>query len=153
MADNGHYRPSSAVVIAPPLEVVASGHTADELAAAWLLSYSGATRRAYASDLRDWGEWLAGWQVDPLEARRAHVDAYERSLEANGRSKATIARRLASLAGFYRYAVDEAILQRSPVANVRRPKLGDDSQTLGLDRHETRGLIAAARSSSPRDYR
>src|SRR5436190_3904958 len=101
--------------------------TADEIAAAWLLGYSGATRNAYAADLRCWASWLTSIGVEPLQAHRAHVDAYARSLEEQGRSRSTIARRLASLSGFYSYAADEGLVARSPVTRVRRPKVSDHS--------------------------
>src|SRR5664279_4835313 len=45
-----------------------------------------------------------------------------------------VARRLSAIAGFYRYATDEDLIDRSPVAGVRRPKVADDSQTTGRDR-------------------
>ena len=54
---------------------------------------------------------------------RADVEAYARDLEQAGRARSTVARRLATLAGFYRYAVEEAALPRSPVAHVRRPSV------------------------------
>src|SRR5664280_1471647 len=49
-----------------------------------------------------------------------------------------VARRLSAIAGFYRYATDEDLIDRSPVAGVRRPKVADDSQTTGLDRDQLR---------------
>src|SRR5262245_18117541 len=42
-----------------------------------------------------------------LGVHRSHVEAYIRQLEQAGRSRATLARRLATLTGFYRYAVQE----------------------------------------------
>jgi site-specific recombinase XerD len=63
-----------------------------------------------------------------------------------------VARRLATLAGFYRYAVQEGALPHSPVAHVRRPSVARDSQTLGLDREETVRFLAAAESASARDH-
>lgn len=126
--------------------------TADDVAAAWLLGYSGATRNAYAADLRCWGSWLAAINVEPLQAHRAHVDAYARSLEEQGRSRSTVARRLAALSGFYAYAADEGLIGRSPVTRVRRPKVSDHSPRLGLDQDELRAFLSAARGSSPRDY-
>jgi hypothetical protein len=44
-------------------------------------------------------------------------------LEANGQARATTARRLCTIAGFYRYAVEEDLLEHSPAAHVRRPRL------------------------------
>jgi integrase len=43
-------------------------------------------------------------------------------MEANGRARATIARRLCTIAGFYRYAVEEDLLEHRPAAHVRRPR-------------------------------
>src|SRR5664280_1138273 len=56
-----------------------------------------------------------------------------------------VARRLSAIAGFYRYATDEDLIDRSPVAGVRRPKVADDSQTTGLDRDQLRAVLALAR--------
>ena len=44
-------------------------------------------------------------------------------MKAAGRARATIARRPCTIAGFYRYAVEEDLLDRSPAAHVRRPRL------------------------------
>ena len=126
--------------------------TADDVAAAWLLGYSGATRDAYAADLRCWGSFLTTLGLEPLEAHRAHVDAYARWLEQEGRARSTIARRLAALSGFYAYAVDEGLIGRSPVTRVRRPKVDDHSPRLGLDQAELRAFLAAAEKTSPRNY-
>ncbi len=133
---------------AVPSSVLAAG-TSDEfrgLLAAFLLGYQGNTRTAYARDLADWLEWLHRHGVEVLAAQRAHVDAYARALaEVRALAPATVARRLAALAGFYAYVLEEGLLARSPVAHVRRPRVGEDSQTTGLDRAQLRGLLEAAR--------
>jgi site-specific recombinase XerD len=117
------------------------------LVAAFLVGYEGHTRKAYARDLSDWLTFCARRGIEPLAARRAHVDAYARKLaEIQRRSRATVARRLSALAGFYGYALDEGLIDRSPLAGVRRPKVADDSQTTGLDRDQLRAVLAAARS-------
>jgi hypothetical protein len=90
--------------------------------------------------------------VDLLAVDRAGIEAYARHLEQAGRARSTVARRLASLAGFYRYAVEEAALPRSPVAHVRRPSVARDSQTLGLDREEAARFLAAAEAASTCDH-
>lgn len=52
---------------------------ADRLAWAFLLAHrEGNTRDAYRRDLADWWRWCAGQDLDPLQARRVHVDAYAR---------------------------------------------------------------------------
>ncbi len=125
--------------------------TADDLAAAFLIGYSGATREAYARDLRHWGLWLSGQGVGVLDAHRAHVEHWARGQEEQGAAPATVARRLSTLAGFYAYALDEDLIGRSPVTRVRRPKVSEDSPRMGVDRDGLRELLAAAAASSVRD--
>lgn len=121
-------------------------------ARAWLTGYASAhTRRAYRKDLETWVAWCEQHDLDPWTARRAHVDAYARTMEASGLADNTRARRLASLAKFYRYLVVEGPLESSPVADVDRPKVDRDySATVGLDRGDARKLIAVAAEHSPR---
>jgi integrase/recombinase XerD len=55
------------------------------------------------------------------------------------------------LSGFYDFGVhDAAVLTHSPVASVRRPKVSDDSQAVGLTADELRRLLAAAAAHSLR---
>jgi site-specific recombinase XerD len=65
-------------------------------------------------------------------------------MEANGRARATIARRICTVAGYYRYAVEEELLEHSPAAHVRRPRLDDYSHAVGLDRKEVGAVLVAA---------
>jgi integrase/recombinase XerD len=125
--------------------------TADGLAAAFLAGYGPATREAYARDLRAWGRFLGRLGVYPLDGRRVHVDAFVREAEDAGVASATLARRLSAMAGFYLYAIDEAVIERSPVARVRRPRVGDESPRSGITREEVRALLDAAARASARD--
>src|SRR6478735_12154354 len=64
---------------------------------------------------------------------------------------ATVVRRLSCLSGFYDYGLREVeLLGYSPVANVRRPRVGEDSPTIGLDAAELDRLLTAAEHDSPR---
>jgi integrase/recombinase XerD len=126
-----------------PRDVESPITTADDLAAAFLAGYGPATRTAYARDLRCWGDFLAAAGVGVFDAHRVHVDAWISAAE-NGVAPATVARRLATLSGFYAYALDEGLIARSPVVRVRRPKLADESPRFGLDRDEMRRLLVAA---------
>jgi integrase len=96
----------------------------ENLIAGFLLGYGDRTRAAYLADLRDFHAWCAGIGIGLLAVRRGHIEAYIRALEQAGRSRATVARRLATLAGFYRYAVQEEALPHSPAAHIRRPSVG-----------------------------
>ncbi len=64
--------------------------------------------------------WLTDRQVRLLKVQRTHIELYGRRLEDQGRARATVGRRLSTLAGFYRYCEQELILERSPAAHVRR---------------------------------
>jgi integrase/recombinase XerD len=96
--------------------------------------------------------------VHPLAAERHHVDAWIRHLTTapqprTGRpaAPATVARKLSALAGFYAYGVHDAgVLTHSPVASVRRPKVSDESQAVGLTADELRRLLATASVHSRR---
>jgi integrase/recombinase XerD len=87
------------------------------LIAQFLLGYRDRTRAAYQADLRDFRAWCARAGIGLLGVHRSHIEAYMRQLEQARRSRATVARRLATLSGFYRYAVQEGA--RSPTP--RRP--------------------------------
>jgi site-specific recombinase XerD len=86
-----------------------------------------------------------------FQARRADVECFARDLETRGRARAAITRRLRTIAGFYRYAVEEDLLDHSPAAHVRRPRLDYESHATGLDRNELGALLVAAGLGSPAD--
>jgi site-specific recombinase XerD len=128
------------------------------LVTAFLVGYPPNSSRAYFSDLKGWYVWCAEMGVHPLAARRHHVDVWVRQLSqepqaATGRpaSPASIARRLSCLSKFYDYGIKDAeLLEHSPVANVRRPKVSDDSSTVGLTAAELDRLLSAAEAHGPR---
>src|SRR3954462_10629532 len=91
--------------------------------AAFLAGYRGLTRDAYGLDLRQFVAWCAEHHVRLFGARRADIECFARDLEARGRARATVARRLCTVAGFYRYAEQEGLLERSPAGDGRRPRL------------------------------
>jgi hypothetical protein len=58
--------------------------------------------------------WCQQRQLHLFQARRADIELFARDLEGRGRARATITRRLCTVAGFYRYAVEEELLDHSP---------------------------------------
>src|SRR3954452_19361343 len=129
-------------LIAPTATEIVGGDPVGTLAGAFLAGFrSERTRAAYRRDLADFFKWVARHGIEPLDARRAHIEVYARALEDLGRSPATVARRLSTLAGFFRYGVEEDVIERSPVAHVRRPRVSQDSPTLGLERAELARLL------------
>jgi site-specific recombinase XerD len=92
--------------------------------AGFLAGYRGLTREAYALDLRQFTTWCRARSVSLFAVRRADIETFARDLAARGRARATITRRLSTIAGFYKYTVQEELLDRSPAAHVRRPPPG-----------------------------
>ncbi|HEV2071197.1 MAG TPA: site-specific integrase [Acidimicrobiales bacterium] len=105
-------------------------------AAGFLAGYSGRTREAYTLDLRQFYGWCDKHHLRLFEVTRTHIELYARELEEFGRAPATIGRRLSTLAGFYRYAAEEGMIEHSPAVHVRRPRLDYESHAIGLDRNE-----------------
>src|SRR5689334_24120938 len=117
-----------------------------------LAGYRGLTRDAYALDLRQFTTWCRDRSLALFAVRRANIESLARQLEANGRARATVTRRLSTIAGFYKYAVEEELLDHSPAAHVRRPRVDYESHATGLDRNELGALLVAAALGSPAEH-
>ena len=117
--------------------------------AGFLAGYRGLTREAYALDLRQFASWCRGRSLALFAVRRADIEGFARDLETKGRARATVTRRLSAIGGFYKYAVQEELLDRSPAAHVRRPRIDYESHAVALDRNELGALLVAARLGSP----
>ena len=113
----------------------------------FLAGYRGLTREAYTLDLRQFTSWCRGGSLALFSVRRADIEGFARDLEAKGRARATVTRRLCAIAGFYKYAVEEELLDHSPAAHVRRPRVDYESHAVALDRNELGALLVAKRSS------
>jgi len=123
-------------------------------AVAFVASYSSpGTRQAYTTQLRLWFAWCAQHQLEPLaDVRRPHVELYARDLEARGLAPATVALKLVVLTGFYRYCIEEQLLEHSPAVHVRRPKVSQESTRLCLDRTELGAFLVQAGLSGGTDH-
>ena len=132
--------PSTALIMIQPAFT-----DAERLAlAGFLAGYRSLTRDAYALDLRQFTTWCRARSLNLFLVRRADIEGFARDLEARGRARATVTRRLCTIAGFYRYAVEEELLDHSPAAHVRRPRLDYESHAVALDRNELGALLVAA---------
>ncbi len=81
--------------------------------AGFLAGYRGLTREACALDLRQFTTWCRTCSVALFAVRRADIESFARDLEGRGRARATVTRRLCTIAGFYKYAVEEELLDHS----------------------------------------
>jgi hypothetical protein len=115
----------------PGLPSVPSDHLVaftDQLrlaAAAYLARSTGSSRYHTESDLRCYLAWCAERGLDPLAARRPHLELYIRWMQGVRRFKpSTVSRRFSVAAGFYRTCVIDGLLEHSPAEHVRRPRNG-----------------------------
>jgi len=120
--------------------------------AGFLAGYRGLTRETYALDLRQFTSWCRARSLALFAARRADIESVVRDLEARGRARATVTRRLCTIAGFYKYAVEEELLEHSPAAHVRRPRVDYESHAAALDRNELGALLVAAGLGLPTEH-
>jgi integrase/recombinase XerD len=119
--------------------------------AGFLAGYRGLTREAYALDLRQFTAWCRARSLALFAVRRVDIESFARELEARGRARSTVTRRLCTIAGFYRYAVEEELLDHSP-AHVRRPRVDYESYAVALDRNELGALLVAAGLGPPGEH-
>jgi integrase/recombinase XerD len=122
--------------------------------AGYLARFKGSSREHTESDLRCYLAWCGERGLDPLAARRPHLELYIRWMQEVRRFKpSTIARRFSVAAGFYRTCVIDGVLQRSPAEHVRRPAVPAESPTLGFTHLQFEALLTAARESPfPPDF-
>ena len=122
--------------------------------AAYLARFKGSSRYHTGSDLRSFLTWCAERGVDPLAARRSHLELYSRWMQEVRLFKpSTVSRRFSVAAGFYRTCVIDGVLQHSPAEHVRRPSVPAESPTLGFTHLQFEALLTTARQSAhPCDF-
>jgi integrase/recombinase XerD len=80
--------------------------------AAYLARFKGSSREHTASDLHCYLTWCADRGLDPLTARRPHLELYIRWMQEIRRFKpSTVSRRFSITAGFYRTCVIDGLLE------------------------------------------
>jgi integrase/recombinase XerD len=108
------------------------------------------TKRAYSRNLADYSAWLDAHGLDLLTATWPDVDRYRATLTG---VPATVARKLAAVSSFYRYARMREQIKANPVELVVRPKVdADHSGTQGLTIPQVKALLAAAVDHGPRAH-
>jgi len=122
--------------------------------AGYLARFKGSSREHTESDLRCYLAWCAERGLDPLAARRPHLELYIRWMQEIRRFKpSTVSRRFSVAAGFYRTCAIDGIIEHSPAEHVRRPAVPAESPTLGFTHLQFEALLTAAReSANPHDF-
>jgi site-specific recombinase XerD len=121
---------------------------------AYLARFKGCSREHTESDLRCYLAWCAERGLDPLAARRPHLELYIRWMQEIRRFKpSTVSRRFSVAAGFYRTCVIDGLLEHSPAEHVRQPSVPPESPTLGFTHLQFEALLTTARQSAhPCDF-
>ncbi len=92
--------PSTAPVPTAPVFTGSETAGISRALAGFLAGYSGLTSQAYELDLRQFVSWCRQHQPHPFQVRRADIECSARDLEAHGRARATITRRLSVVKRF-----------------------------------------------------
>lgn len=77
---------------------------------------------AYERDLYAFTEHLEKAHVTPIEARHQHIASFLEELRANHQEQRSIARKLSSLRGFYRWLLIDKRIDRDPTINIASPQ-------------------------------
>lgn len=110
------------------------------------------TRRGYETALKQWFGFCEQYDIDPLEADRHHVEIFARELEMSGRALSTVGGRLNALAGYYRYALIDGLIDKDPMVHIKRPAIPRVSTTQGLTRTEFADVLRVAEAATSRDH-
>jgi integrase/recombinase XerD len=114
------------------------------------------TLNAYRTDLLQYGEYLAGRDLDALEARPADVGDFLADLATgNGRpacSASTVHRKTACLRSFYKHLRRDELIGDDPTAALSAPRRAKKLPQV-LNYSEVQKLLAAPRGSEPTTLR
>ncbi len=114
------------------------------------------TVRSYRTDLLELDGFLGrlyqGRSPHPAAVDHLAIRAYLSFLHERGMSRATVARKLASLRSFFRHLVSLEVLERSPATMIFTPKL-ERRLPHPMTRDEVESLLESAFGKSPRDQR
>jgi site-specific recombinase XerC len=131
-----------------PVVLPTSGHAAwDDLATWWLSRYKVSTQQTYATYLPRWTAWCAGRGLNPLQAGRADVERWLRTVADSGLSRASTAGHYDAVASIYRQAFDENPIAINPCARIARPKVLRELQHREV--LEYAAFLTAARALGP----
>lgn len=125
----------------------------EQAAMTFLLRYRNKlTRDSYARALRQWFTWCLDNGLAPLDAKRVHIEAWQRICEAAGNQPATVAGKINALVGYYRLAVVDEYIDRDPTVHLMRQKVPRESTTNGLTRLQLYNCLEAAHQLGEREH-
>ncbi len=131
---------------------------------AWIQAYrdklaedgtlSGQTRSSYIRDVQDFADAVKRFGVaEPAMLQPSHLQRYLFRLREEGKSAATIARRIVSIRGLCRFGVIERFLERDPSLQLEAPKPAARKQTPAPGREDVDRLLASPDENTPQGLR
>lgn len=116
----------------------------------FLARYPEPTRYLYRIHIRHWWEWCESHGVDPIAAKRGHIEAFGRHLiEELGRKPQTVRGKLTAIRVFYKYAYLDGMIDNDPSQHITRPKIPFVSTSKALTRPELADVLRLARDGDP----
>lgn len=115
----------------------------------FLAPYRGKTLTRYYAVLLDWYAWCIQARIRMLDARRYHIEAWEKAALDRGLAKSTVAGRMIPVRGFYRWAHQEGHLDRDPAAYAWTPTRPRRSNLKWLSRDQLAQALAASLTMGP----
>jgi integrase/recombinase XerC/integrase/recombinase XerD len=110
------------------------------------------TRTAYGTDMGQLAEWAAAHELGPFELTPRLLRRYAGVISERGLSKASVARKIASIRAFYRHLVQRGLLEANPADLVATPKK-DQYLPRVLKPAEAAGVLDAIPASGPLELR
>jgi integrase/recombinase XerD len=104
------------------------------------------TLRSYQGDLKLWAEFLARHGHTVLTARREEAQQWVRELLSGGMDGRSVARKLSSLRGLYRYLLLDKLIAHDPTMELDSPRQWKVLPK-ALSEEETRALVESRRAT------
>lgn len=125
---------------------------AEAAALGFLARYERATLELYRIHLRVLFDWCGAHGLDPLDVERTHLELFRHYLTTErGNAPTTVEHRLTVIRQFYRFAVIDGYLEKSPADHLNIPRAKrDESRLMGLSRHELATLLSVAQGEPRR---
>src|SRR4051794_15006204 len=110
------------------------------------------TRTAYGTDMEQLAEWAAAHGLDPFTLDQRMLRRYAGVISERGLSKASVARKIASIRAFYRHLVQRGLIEANPADLVATPKK-DQYLPRVLKPAEATDVLEGIPASGPLDLR
>ena len=116
--------------------------------AGFLAGYSGMPREAYALDLRQFTVWRHRHQLRLFRGPPGRHRVLRPRPRSRRPGRATITWRLSTIAGLYKYAVQDNLLDHSPAVHVRRPRIDYESHRAAAGGVTVKPVVGHASASA-----